>query len=61
MREINNIYLIGMSGVGKSSCAKLLAKELKWRRVSTDELIKKRTSQSIDELLEFGRGRGAVS
>ena len=56
MREINNIYLIGMSGVGKSSCAKLLAKELKWRRVSTDELIKKRTTQSIDELLESDAG-----
>ena len=51
MREVRNIYVIGMSGVGKSSCTKLLANELNWRRVSTDELIKERTSQSIDELL----------
>ena len=35
----DNLIIIGLRGVGKSTCSKLLAKELKLEFVDTDEMI----------------------
>src|ERR1041385_989863 len=41
------IYLIGFSGSGKSTIAKLLGEQLQWPVVHLDELIVERSGQSI--------------
>ncbi len=45
-----NLYLIGYRGSGKSSVAPLLAKELIWDWVDTDEQIQVVTGQTIAEI-----------
>jgi shikimate kinase len=46
-RQIRNIALIGFMGTGKSSVARLLADQLHYSFVDTDELIESRTGKSV--------------
>nr|WP_269144819.1 shikimate kinase [Nostoc sp. WHI] len=45
-----NLYLIGMMGVGKTTVGHLLAKDLGYRFVDTDNVIAQATGKSINEL-----------
>ncbi|MCC5618769.1 shikimate kinase [Nostoc sp. CHAB 5836] len=45
-----NLYLIGMMGVGKTTVGRLLAKELGYGFVDTDNVIAQLTGKSINEL-----------
>lgn len=45
-----NLYLIGMMGAGKTTLGRILAKELGYRFVDTDELIEQVAGQSITEI-----------
>lgn len=45
-----NLYLIGMMGVGKTTVGKLLAQEVGYRFVDTDEIIVKAVGKSINEI-----------
>lgn len=47
---MNNIYLIGMMGCGKSTCGRLLAKRLGRRLLDTDQLIVDRAGKSISDI-----------
>lgn len=50
-----NIVLIGYRGTGKSSVANVLARRLRWKRISTDAEIVSRAKQPIPELVKaFG-------
>ena len=45
-----NLYLIGMMGVGKTTVGKLIAEEIGYRFVDTDEVIVKAAGKSINEI-----------
>lgn len=45
-----NLYLIGMMGSGKTTIGQILAKQLDYRFIDTDELISKVANQSIAEI-----------
>ncbi len=45
-----NLYLVGMMGSGKTIVGKLLAPQLGYKFVDTDEVIEKVTKQSITQL-----------
>ncbi len=47
---MNNIYLIGMMGCGKSTCGRLLAEKLGRRLVDTDRLIVERAGKSVSDI-----------
>jgi shikimate kinase len=49
---MKNIVLIGFMGTGKSVVGKRLAKELKMRFVSTDDIIEKRERRAIAKIFE---------
>ena len=49
---MHNIFLIGFMGVGKSTIAKLLAKELDAKLVEMDETIEAEAGISINEIFE---------
>ncbi len=52
---MNNIYLIGFMGVGKSTTALKLSKELKCNVIDTDSIISRKYSMSIPEIFHtFG-------
>jgi shikimate kinase len=46
-RQLHNIALIGFMGTGKSSVGRLLADQLRFSFVDTDELIESRSGKSI--------------
>jgi shikimate kinase len=45
-----NLYLVGMMGVGKTTVGKLLAEEIGYRFIDTDEVIVKAAGKSINEI-----------
>ena len=45
-----NLYLIGMMGVGKTTVGRLLAQQLGYRFVDTDDVIVQAAGKSINEL-----------
>lgn len=45
-----NLYLIGMMGAGKTTVGRLLATQLNYRFVDTDEMIEKVVGKSITEI-----------
>jgi shikimate kinase len=49
-RQIQNIALIGFMGTGKSSVGQLVAAQLHFSFVDTDELIQSRAGKSIPEI-----------
>ncbi len=50
--ENRNIFLIGFMGVGKSTIARLLAKELNAKLVEMDETIEAEAGMTINEIFE---------
>lgn len=49
-RQIRNIALAGFMGVGKSSVGRLVAAELQFEFVDTDEVIESRTGVKVSEI-----------
>ena len=49
-RQIRNVALAGFMGVGKSSVGRLVAAELQFEFVDTDEVIESRTGVKISEI-----------
>lgn len=47
---INKIVLVGFMGTGKSAVSRLLADELGWPRIDSDEAIVQREGRTIPEL-----------
>jgi shikimate kinase len=47
---MNNIYLVGFMGTGKTAVGKELAKRKKWRFVDLDELIELRDKRTIADI-----------
>lgn len=54
----NSISLIGMSGVGKTTLGKALAKDLGWSFVDTDKMIVDQEKESIKHIIST-RGEAA--
>jgi shikimate kinase len=51
-RHIHNVALIGFMGTGKSSVGRLVAEQLRFELVDTDELIEKRAGKTITEIFQ---------
>ena len=51
-RNIQNIALIGFMGTGKSSVGRLVADQLQFKFLDTDELIEQRAGKSIAQIFE---------
>ena len=49
-RQIHNLALVGFMGTGKSSVGRLVAAQLRYEFVDTDELIEKRAGKSITRI-----------
>ena len=47
-----NLYLIGMSGCGKTKCGKILSKVLNMPFADTDKLVMQESGMSIDEIFD---------
>ncbi len=46
-RRPANVILVGLSGSGKSTVARVLARQLAWRAFDTDQEIRRRTGKAI--------------
>ncbi len=53
MRHINNIYLVGPMGVGKTTIGKHLAKKLRKGFMDSDREIEKRTGVTISTIFDI--------
>lgn len=53
-----NIVLVGLSGSGKSTVARLLARRLGWRAVDTDQMIQRQEGMTVQEIFRV-RGEPA--
>jgi shikimate kinase len=51
-RDIRNIALIGFMGTGKSSVGRLLAEQLRFEFVDTDDLVETRAGKTITEIFQ---------
>jgi len=51
MKKYKRIVLIGFRGVGKTTIGKMLAQQLNWTYVSTDEMVEKRSHNSIADMV----------
>ena len=54
--DLRNIYLVGISGVGKTTVGKLLANHLKWGFIDFNEILEaifKRPINEINDTFEF--------
>ena len=49
---MNNIILIGMPGVGKSTLGSMLAEKIKYNFIDTDILIQEKAGKSIPQIIE---------
>src|SRR2546426_203506 len=49
-RKIQNLALIGFMGTGKSSVGRLVAEQLHFTFLDTDDLIESRTGKSINDI-----------
>ncbi len=49
-RTIHNLALVGFMGTGKSSVGRMVAEQLRFAFLDTDELIENETGQSIHEI-----------
>ncbi len=49
--KFNKIVLIGMRGCGKSHFASCLAKELRWKKIDTDDEIVKKAGKEISDIV----------
>ena len=47
-----NLFLIGYRGSGKSTVAPLIAKQLGWQTVDSDDLVELKSSQKIADIFE---------
>jgi shikimate kinase len=62
----DNLVLIGMPGVGKSTVGVLLAKALGWAFIDTDLLIQRRTGRLLQDIIDndgleaFGRAEAGT-
>lgn len=54
----NKIVLVGFMGCGKSTVSRLLAKELGWRRIDTDDEIVEREGRSVAAIFEEAGEQG---
>ena len=51
-RHLVNLALIGFMGTGKSSAGRLVAEQLHFDYLDTDELIQSRTGRTITEIFD---------
>ena len=52
MSSNSRILLIGFSGTGKTTVGRMVARELGWKFVDTDDLIVGRTGKPIEQIFE---------
>ncbi len=58
MRRLDNIYLIGLMGVGKTTIGRQLARTLKWPFYDSDKVIEEKTGVDIPTIFEFEGEQG---
>lgn len=52
MKKIDNVILIGMPGCGKTTIGRLLANELNYHFLDTDQYIEQQTQKSLQQILD---------